>query len=126
VDPHLELEITQTELRVCDVITLTARVVDIGLPYYYLIFQDENKTETVNPVSVTYSNEITWKDRGSQVIEVRSASGGQNEAVFTLEGIKPGETDVWVSATGEVHSGYPGPATWSGGGSDPIHLTVLT
>ena len=46
------------------------------------------------------------------------------QAVFVLRGRAPGVVQVRIAATGEVHYGYPGSATWSGGASDPITLTV--
>lgn len=50
--------------------------------------------------------------------------GESSRVVVTLRARAAGTVELMVNATGEVHYGYPGPATWAGGGSEKLTLTV--
>jgi hypothetical protein len=122
-NPHVEIQASSLSLRVGEQVTITAIPVDIGLPYYSLLIQDEGVPEAAL-VEVTYENRITPKGGASQALELVLTEGKLDRATFVLAAKAPGTATLWVSATGEVHDGAGGPATWSGGGSDKITITV--
>jgi hypothetical protein len=112
-------------IRVGETVTVIGMQVDIGMPYFQLYIQDEGATPGDSlALPLTYLGQVSGVTGSSAVFEVIAAQADLNEAVFVLRGRVPGAVQVWIRATGEVHYGYPGPATWSGGASDPITLTV--
>jgi hypothetical protein len=124
VDPHVEICASATRLRIGDTLTLRAQPVDIGLPDYVVSARDNGSADPHQIVQVSYDNHVTGTTAASQVLEFVSAQASMAELVLTLRARSAGTTELAVGASGEVHYGYPGPATWSGGGSQPITITV--
>lgn len=124
VDPHVEIQAAPTTLIVGETITVQAQAVDIGLPHFALYVRDTPEGEPLRLVQITYDNQVNPQEGISQVLQFVSGSGEMDSAVFTLQAINPGTVILWVNATGEIHYGYPGPATWGGGGSEPVIVTV--
>ncbi len=124
VDPHVEVCASATTVSVGQTITLLAQVVDIGLPYFNVMVRPAGTGDFRPWFTVTYSNEIKAQADSAEPLELVSAQGNMNQLVVVLRARSAGAVDVVVNATGEVHYGYPGPAMWAGGGSNPLTLVV--
>jgi hypothetical protein len=124
IDPHVEVCATATTLRVGEVVTLVGQAVDVGLPYFDVNVKEAGAADFGTLVSVTYGNEVKNHPEASQVMEVVSARGDQSHVIVTLRAGAAGAVELVINATGEVHYGYPGPATWAGGGSETLTLEV--
>ncbi len=120
---HLILSMEPANPKVGELVVITADVVELGLPYYYLMVQDEGAADPAELGRATYNNEIAGQEAASQVVHFVQAEGDMHQATFTLLVIAPGTTSIWVNATGEVQASN-GAWTWGGGGSEPIVLTV--
>ncbi len=125
VDPHIEVCGSALTIRVGETITLTAKPVDIGLPYFMLGVKDDEQTSYTQIVLVTYDNRIQGPTHASALFELVSARGSISEATFVLRALHAGTATIGVSATGEIHYGYPGPATWAGGSADPAVVQIV-
>jgi hypothetical protein len=98
--------------------------VDVGMAYYYLFIQDAGSADVNTEVRLESGS---WRaiSNDSKVLYVQEVTGDYDRANFYVRAIAPGTVDLWVNATGEVHFGYPGPATWAGGGSEVIRIEVI-
>jgi hypothetical protein len=124
VDPHVEVCASATTVSVGQSLTLVGQVVDIGLPYFYVMVRPAGAGEFRQWLGVTYNNEIKAQSDSGEPLEVVSARGDMHQLVVVLRARSAGAVDVVVNATGEVHYGYPGPAMWEGGGSNALTLVV--
>ena len=106
-------------VKVGDTLTAVGVPVGIGLPYYTLHL-DSNTVATV-----TYDGQVKYQGAAGQVVEFVSAYATMSQVEFILQALRPGTVQVSISATGEIHSGYPGPATWGGDASESILITVV-
>ena len=127
VDPHVELCADRAEAAVGSTVNVTAQAVDIGLPIYRVSVRPAGAAEFVSLVEVTYDNQVRNLsiDPIGEAFVFSQASGSLNEMSLELLATAPGTLEVRVSATGEIHYGYPGPATWGGGGSEVMVLTAV-
>jgi hypothetical protein len=124
-EPRVDLSASTDTLRVGETVTLVAKPVGIGLPYYYLNARDEGVQNADPMVQVTYDNQTTPGKGTSQVLEIVSAVGGMEKAEFELRAKAPGLTTLTVTATGEVQLKQEGtPYVWSGAGSGSVVITV--
>ncbi len=124
VDPHLEICASAATLRVGDTLTITGVPVDIGLPYYMLLVKDGDSAIYTHVSEVTYENKPRGDPLPSALFEFVSAQASMREVTFVIRATHSGTATVRISASGEIHYGYPGPATFSGGSSDPLLITV--
>jgi len=127
VDPHVAVCASAVEVAVGSTVSLTARAVDIGLPFFQVSLRPEGAADFVPLVEVTYDNQVRnlSVDPIGEAFIYSSAQGSSNEMTLELIAIAPGSLDVIISATGEIHYGSPGPATWGGGGSEVVTLTAV-
>jgi hypothetical protein len=123
VDPHVEICAGATRLKVGDRFVVLGVPVDVGLPIYTLSIKDSGTTE-VAMVTVDYENKRRPSRGASRVLEVEAAKGEMRVVAFLLRAQEPGSAEISIGATGEIHYGYPGPATWAGGGSESLSITV--
>lgn len=123
VDPHLELCADRLELKVGQTVTVRVYTVDLGLPVYNLVALGKDGTG-VMMASVDYENKARLSAPPGLPLQVIEVSAEMRQAVFTLRAAAAGEAQLWISATGEVHYGYPGPATYTGVSSDRLVLTI--
>jgi hypothetical protein len=124
-EPRVDLSASTDALRVGETVTLIAKPVGIGLPYYDLNARDEGVQNADPMVQVTYENHMTPGKGSSQVLELVSAVGEMGKAEFMLRAKAPGLTTLTVTATGEVAVEQGGtPAMWSGAGSGSVVITV--
>lgn len=124
VDPHIALCASATTVAAGQVVTLTGLAVDIGLPYYSVMAQDQTAVQPAELARITYGNESKLFEQASQLVQVIDVNADMEHVQVALRALQPGTVQLWINATGEIHYGYPGPATWAGGGSDPIILTI--
>jgi len=124
VDPHVEVCASATTVSIGQSITLVGQVVDIGLPYFNVMVRPAGARDFQPWLTITYSNEIKTQADSAEPLELVSAQGDMHQVVLVLRARSAGAVDVIVNATGEVHYGYPGPAMWAGGGSNPLTLVV--
>lgn len=128
VDPHVALCASRTELRLGETVTLTALAVDIGLPFFQVQVRDEGgagaATEFAPLGVITFDGQVRDVAAASQVVELAGASAQGSQALIELRALAPGRVEITVSATGEIHYGYPGPAMWGGGESEGVEVIV--
>jgi hypothetical protein len=129
VDPHIEVCLTATTPHVGDVVRVYAQPVDVGMPIYYFNATDDGTESArleirVEPEVLDGQGEVNVASDTSQVLEFVAVEEAEWDVTFVLRARGPGVSRVGVRATGEVHYGYPGPATWSGGESDVLTITV--
>jgi len=124
VDPHIEILVSPTDVKVGDTLTVVGRPVELGLPYYHLIIRDEGVQQIEPIVQVTYDNQVKQLSGTSRVLEFISAEGQMDQATFQLKAVAAGKTTISISATGEVNIGSSGSHMWSGGGSGDVLVTV--
>ncbi len=124
IDPHVELCASATTVSVGQQVTLLGQVVDIGLPYYYVMVRPAGAGDFQQWVAVTYDNEIKGQADSAEPLTLVSVRADMDQVVVVLQARSAGAVDVFVNATGEVHYGYPGPAVWAGGSSSPMTLAV--
>lgn len=123
VDAYVDLQASALSVRVGETITFTARPVQIGLPFYYLVVRDEGVQDAPPMAQVTYENVATLQSGSSQVVAFISAQASMEQAVFVVKAIAPGVTTVGVTATGEITTGTG--VTWSGAGSGELVISVM-
>ena len=129
VDPHVEVCLTDTAMRIGDIVRVYAQAVDVGLPIYYftatdLISEDARLEVRVTPKIVDGQGEIFVEVDTSQVLEFLEVEENGWDMIFVLRARGPGEAEISIRASGEVHYGYPGPAAWEGGESDSFTVSV--
>jgi len=124
IDPHIELCASADRVKVGDTLILAAQAVDVGLPYYSVLAQDAGAAQAAVLIQITFENNITASADVSQVLELVEARANGNNLTVSLRARAAGQVQLSVAASGEVHYGYPGPATMSGGGSVPLTITV--
>jgi hypothetical protein len=127
VDPHVELCAGATEIAVGSTVQITAQAVDIGLPFFQVSVRPEGAADFVQLVEVTYDNQVRnlSTDPIGEAFVFSQAQGSNSEMTLELLATAPGTLEVRIGATGEIHYGYPGPATWGGGGSEVMVLRAV-
>jgi hypothetical protein len=123
VDPHVEICAGATRLKVGDRFVVLGLPVDVGLPIYTLRIKDSGATEAAF-VGVDYNNKPSSSRGASRVLEVEAVNGEMRLVAFLLRAREQGSAEININASGEIHYGYPGPATWAGGGSEVLSITV--
>ena len=106
-------------------VTIMGYPVDLGLPYYTLLYRnDPDAGKPAWILEVTYDNQVKRLVEGTEPLEFVSVAASNSWVEIVLRAVRPGSAAYFISATGEIHYGYPGPATWGGGGSETILITV--
>ena len=123
VDPHVEICASGATLHAGETLTLTGLAVDVGLPYYTL-FVKQDQADWQPVAAVTYENVSRGPTKSTPLFQFTSAKGSMRQATFVLHALGPGEAEFRISATGEIHYGYPGPAVFAGGDSSAIRVIV--
>jgi hypothetical protein len=121
VDPHIEICASASAVRAGQLVTIMGYPVDLGLPYYTLLYDAGTPTWILE---VTYDNQLKRLGEGTEPLAFVSVTASNSWVEIVLRAVRPGTAGYFISATGEIHYGYPGPATWGGGGSDTIAITV--
>lgn len=105
-------------LQVGDSLILTATLSNtgcamLGLPKYSLTVMADGDGGPVQPT-----------DMEPVIHSIGLRDGEHDEAYITLKAVAPGKAELKVSASFEVHLGYPGPAYWSSATSRPVIVEV--
>jgi len=125
VDPHIEICASAYTVSVGQLVRIVGYPVDLGLPYYTLLYQtDPNAGPPAWILEVTYDIQVKRLVEGTEPLEFVSVAASNSWVEIVLRAVRPGMAGYLITATGEIHYGYPGPATWGGGGSDTITITV--
>jgi hypothetical protein len=123
IDPYIDIGAAQTVLQVGDVITVTGKPMQIGLPYYYLFLRDEGVQDMAPVAQITYQGEFSAGEGKSQVLELVSAQADMQQVLFVLRALAPGVTTLSIQATGEIRL-QDGAYSMSGTGSGEILISV--
>lgn len=123
VNPRVELRLSATTLKVGETLNVTAQAIDLGLPIFYIRVKD-GTGDFQEMAQITYDNKTRNVKDVSKVLEFVSGSGGLNQATLVFRGRAAGAASIQINATGEIHYGYPGPATFGGGSSPTISIQV--
>lgn len=118
--PSVKISIKPLVLKGGETVTVTVTVSNIEAPTYLLFVRDTGITGVVKTIGVTDENIPIPGKSTSQVLEVKSAYGGPDRAVFFLRALLDGTTEVWVS----VISGGVTTGTATGWVSDTIQVKV--
>ena len=116
---QMTLTASQAQPEVGSTLLLTATLTNvgecamIGLPRYYLQMQSASSTPILEPQTF----EPTTHSLGL-------FSGETDSITYTLQVVGSGAITLSVTASYEVHLGYPGPAYWSGDASGPLALNI--
>jgi hypothetical protein len=119
-DPHVEIDLEQTLYKPGDLITITGVPVDIGHPDYSLVIRDQEAQDAEPVVQVSYENKPTLLSGKSRVLEFVSVEASAERVTFILRAKSAGTTTVTILATGEVNTGYPGPAISAEGAGEIV------
>ena len=85
----------------------------LGMPRYRLEIQSEGAEAVFTP------------DSPEPITHYLAVEPGQSDtAEFELQAAAAGQATLTVLVSFEVHIGYPGPAYWGGGASEPLVITV--
>ena len=123
IDPYIDIGATQTDLQVGDVITVTGKPMQIGIPSYYLYLRDEGVQDAAPVAQITYQGEFSAGEGKSQVLELVSAKADMQQVLFVLRASAPGVTTLSIQATGEIRL-QDGAYSMSGTGSGEILISV--
>lgn len=116
---RLALAASQTTPKIGDTLVLTATLSNtgvcgmLGLPKYTLRFSSDVPGPILEP------------NPPEPVIHSLGIGPDQSDTItYTLQVVGAGVLTINISASFEVHLGYPGPAFWSNDNSEPITITV--
>ena len=124
VDPHVELCASTPTAHIGDRIEITGLAVDIGLPIYALMVRDETAADWIRLAEISYENRVRFLKKDYAPFGIAGSRADMQQANFQLNARRAGRYAFRINATGEIHYGYTGPATFSGAGSDPIEITI--
>jgi hypothetical protein len=124
VDPHVAVCLSTTSLAVGQRVALVGRAVDIGHPAWTLSARENGLGDFEPIVQVSGTGQVSLEGSARHLLFFVEAQRFLGEVVLHFEAQAPGRVEWRLSATGEVHYGYPGPATWSGGASEIVTLEV--
>jgi hypothetical protein len=125
VDPHIALCADRTTVAVGERVNVEALAADIGLPIYTISLRAGDAALAVPLARVNYDGKVEVLATPDLALRLEAAQGELSHLALQFRAAAPGTVFLQVSATGEIHYGYPGPARWQGGGSDPLAITVV-
>ncbi len=102
---------------------IVGEAVDLGMALYTLSAQDQDSEDAALSIGSDGANQLTVTG-SSQVLDHISTDMTWWQATFVLQASGPGTVEVSIGASGEIHYGYPGPATWGYGTSEMLTITV--
>jgi hypothetical protein len=124
VDPHVAVCLSAATLAVGQRVALVGRAVDIGHPAWTLHARENGAGDFEPIVQVSGTGDVSLVGTARQLLFFVEAQRFLGEIILHFEAQAPGRVEWRLSASGEVHYGYPGPATWSGGASDILTLDI--
>jgi hypothetical protein len=124
VDPHVEVCLSAPEVTVGNPVVLVAQVVDIGPPAWSLSARENGQGEFETIVEVSGTGQVTLLGTARSILSFVEAERSTLGLVLHFSAQTPGSVEWRLSATGEVHYGYPGPAMWGGGSAEVVTVHV--
>ncbi len=124
VDPHVEVCLSAPEVTVGNPVVLVARAVDIGQPAWLLTARENGAGEFEPIVEVSGTGQVSLVGSARTVLSFVEAERSLDGLVLHFEAASNGRVEWQLSATGEVHYGYPGPATFAGGSAEVVTVYV--
>lgn len=125
IDPHVAFCVSTFTPRVGYVWQIYLKAVDIGLPVYQLTFTNRLGEELFVEFNPAIDN-IAFRVsnlKSLTLYEVQTVNDWEVILTFIVRG--PDEVYVTGGASGEVHYGYPGPATWTSVSFEPFTLIIM-
>ena len=124
VDPHIEVCLNAPEVTIGNPVVLVGQAVDIGLPAWTLAAR-ENDTGDFEPVvQISGDGQVTLLGEARTVLSFVEAETSLNGVVLHFQAEAEGKVEWQLSANGEIHYGYPGPATFAGAVADVVTVYV--
>ncbi|MCC7358301.1 MAG: hypothetical protein IT317_02420 [Anaerolineales bacterium] len=124
VDPHVEVCLSATEVTVGQPVVLVGRAVDIGLPAWSLAARENEAGEFEPVVTIDGAGQVALVGTARSILSFVEAERSLDGVVLHFVAQANGQVEWQLSATGEVHYGYPGPAMWAGGTADVVTVYV--
>jgi hypothetical protein len=124
VDPHVAVCLSDTTLAIGQRVALVGRAVDIGLPIWTLSARENGAGDFEPIVQIDGTGQVSLVGSARQLLFFVEAQWFLGEVVLHFEAQAPGRVEWRLSATGEIHYGYPGPAMWGGGASEVVSVEV--
>lgn len=124
VDPHVAVCLNAPEVTVGNPVVLVARAVDIGQPAWTLHAREGGTGEFEPIVEISGVGQVSLVGTARQVLGFVEAERSLDGVVLHFEALSPGQVEWRLSATGEIHYGYPGPAMFAGGTSEVVTVYV--
>jgi hypothetical protein len=95
--PGVKITARPETLKVGEKVTITIQPGDIESPFYYLFVRDAGVADVTYTAGVSTANEVFPGVDTSQVLELVSATGDSGQAIFILQGMRDGVTELWAS-----------------------------
>jgi hypothetical protein len=124
IDPHVAVCASATTVAVRQRVALVGRAVDIGLPAWTLSARENGLGDFEPIVEISGDGQVSLVGSARHVLGFIEAQVFLGEVVLHFVAQAPGSVEWRLSATGEIHYGYPGPATWGGGASEVVTIQV--
>lgn len=113
MDVHLAYCLSDTDIRVGEEWHIHVRAIDMGLPIYQAFITNGEAQDLLARYNPAVPSEFIYESDLDSLTLVSMTTYNQWEAVFTFIANKPDGIQISLYASGEVHFGYPGPATWT-------------
>jgi hypothetical protein len=124
VDPHVETCLGAPEVAVGERLALVGQAVDIGFPVWTLGARENGQGDFETIVTTTFDNQVSLEGSARTLLGFVEAQIFPNQIILHFVARAPGEVEFVLSASGEIHYGYPGPAMWGGGESEVVRVVV--
>lgn len=125
VDPHVAVCLSATTVAVGQPVALVGQAVDIGQPSWALSARENNTGDFEPIVEISGSGQVSLTGTARHYLAFVEAQDFQGRVVLRFTAQAPGAVEWRLSALGEIHYGYPGPATWGGGASEVVAIQVM-
>jgi hypothetical protein len=118
---NVSITVSPKILKVGEKVTVTIKPGNSESPFYYLFLGDSGADDVTYAVGVSMSNEVFPGESTSKILELVSADGAEGQAIFVLQGVEVGTTEVWASV---APSGANAGSVVAGGVSQRVTITV--
>jgi hypothetical protein len=98
----LEISVNPETIKVGEKVTITVQPGDIDTPICYLYVRDSGSEDVAYTVAVSSNAEVFTGEGTSQMLELVSTKWKNGQAVFTLQGIHEGQSEMWATVIPEV------------------------
>jgi hypothetical protein len=123
-EAQIVLNTDTPQVRVGEVVRVSAGVTGLGQPVFSVGVRDADMAGPVELITIDSTGQVERREGGSRVLELEDAVGGADGLELTLQAVAPGETEMTVSATGEVRDAS-GAYVGGGAASDPLQIAVV-